>query len=97
MSGEPVNQWDEFAANEDDPEAMRRYKNSLCDTALAYYDQGADGLSTFNWNLSNLSSHGRFGQGAQKISVYIFPKLGDPQALREYRDQDWVLPEGFNW
>ena len=73
---------------------MHYYKNNLCDTALDWYGQGASGVSTFNWVLPD-GGVNRFGPGMQMISLYVFPKLGDPQALRAYRDADYVLPDWF--
>jgi hypothetical protein len=94
LEGEPKNSSGEFMAPEDNREAMRKYKNSMLDTALHYYDSGADGISTFNWNLPD-SQAARFGLGAQKIAVYICPKLSDRKALQAYREADYLLPGNF--
>ena len=93
-SDDPVNKWNEFFVSSDDPKAMRRYKNGLCDTALDHYAKGAHGVSTFNWNQPD-SQVFRFGVGAQMIGTYVYPLLGNPEALRAYRDADHVLPDWF--
>jgi len=84
----------------DDPVRMRRYKDDLCRHALQCYEEGADGISTFNWvpheqpGMMDVLEHRKvWGMGAKKIQMYIHPLLGDPAKVREYLEQEEVLPE----
>ena len=79
---------------EGDAEAMRRYRDAMCESALDYYGQGTDGMSTFNWH-GAVGPQGQFGIGAQKIAIYIHSKLGDPEALRRCLSEERAVPEGF--
>lgn len=89
--GEPANKAGQFVVREDDPEAMRDYKDAICNSALDCYEQGADGVSTFDWNLPDTC---RLGLGTQEVGIYLYPKLGDPEALRRCLAQETALPEG---
>ena len=81
------------------------YKDELCGQALKIYDDGADGISTFNWaahlrtaNMPNrvLDTDGAdglvLGATKDKILSYVYPLLRDPAAIRNYREQPWVVP-----
>jgi sialidase-1 len=86
----------------DDDTALAQYKHDLCTTALAMYEDGADGINTFNW-WSHLMDAGVAseqgitnwgGEGALAIQSYVYPILGEPQALRHYLAQPWAVPPG---
>ena len=75
-----------------DEQALALYKDDLCTAALRMYEDGADGISTFNWfsHLRNAkmpafaeSEYG--GAGADAVQTAIYPLLRDPAAIRRYR------------
>jgi len=72
---------------------LSRYKNELCRLALDLYDDGADGISTFNWYfhlfLAQMPNQWQayYGYGAAAdIQQHVLSILGDPDALRRYLD-----------
>jgi hypothetical protein len=84
-----------------DAQALALYKDELCSTALRMYEDGADGISTFNWysHLRNArlphrgaDTNGQSGAGMDAVQTYIYPLLKDPAAIRRYREQPWALP-----
>jgi hypothetical protein len=84
-----------------DEQALALYKDELCTTALRMYEDGADGISTFNWysHIRNsemphrgTDSDGQSGAGTDAVQTYIYPLLKDPAALRRYRDEPWAVP-----
>ncbi|MDA0660375.1 MAG: family 10 glycosylhydrolase [Planctomycetota bacterium] len=90
---------------EKEPMLVALYKDELCGQALKIYDDGADGISTFNWaahlrtaNMPNrvLDTDGAdglvLGATKDKILSYVYPLLRDPAAIRNYREQPWVVP-----
>ena len=88
-------------------ELLALYKDTLCSQALKIYDEGADGISTYNW-----APHHRNGHAANPIPdtdgpdqlilpadqdailTYLHPLLKSPDLIREYRDQPWAVPPG---
>ena len=74
---------------------LQRYKNELVGLALALYEAGADGISTFNWYFHLRAARVRhlwceyygYGPGGDSLQAHILSILGDPVALRAYRDQ----------
>ena len=82
-----------------DTERMGRYKNDLCSAALKMYEQGADGLSTFNWwphhqpgivkNPEYMGS--KLGCGGSKVLMKVLSVIGDRAALQNYANSDAVL------
>ena len=76
----------EWMVTEDDPASMREFLETSCQGALRLYEEGVDGVSTYNWRYQNLpwKEESRFGVGAQKISFFLYPYLGDPEALRAH-------------
>jgi hypothetical protein len=84
-----------------DQRPLALYKHDLCTTALKMYEDGADGISTFNWyshlrdgKIPHLwtDGEGASGSGAEAVQTYIYPLLRDPNALRQYLAQPWALP-----
>ena len=91
----PIPAWIEEGPIEvDDTERLLRYKNEFCDHALKCYEDGADGISTYNWTPHHQPGMVRrpmreeWGLGAKKVQMYLHRLLGDPEALRQYRLQD---------
>ncbi len=73
----------------------------LCTTALKMYEDGADGISMFNW-YSHLrdakvlylwtDGENAAGAAADAVQTYIYPLLKDPDKIRWYLAQPWALP-----
>ena len=83
----------------EDHERLLRYKNEFCRAALALYEDGADGISTFNWvphlqpgMVNNPFLRKAWGYGALKVQMIMAAKLGSPEAIREYLKQETALP-----
>ncbi len=85
----------------EDQRAQALYKYDLCTTALEMYNQGADGISTFNWYSYYRDAKvpylftdgdGSSGPGADAIQSYIYPLLGNPAGLRDYLARPWAFP-----
>lgn len=85
----------------DDPRALALYKYDLCTTALKMYEDGADGISTFNWyaHLRNAKvphfwtdGEGAAGAGAEAVQTYIYPLLRDREAVKRYLAEPWATP-----
>ncbi|MCP4641811.1 MAG: hypothetical protein GY851_15315 [bacterium] len=83
-----------------DDRALAQYKYDLCTTVLKMYEDGADGISTFNWwphlmnagvaNETGIKNRG--GEGALTVQSYVYPILGHPQQVRHYLAQPWGVP-----
>jgi hypothetical protein len=76
--------WEDITLEKKDVKPLAAYKDNLCSTALRMYEDGAAGISTFNW--------GGAGPGADLVARHIYPFLGDPAAIRRYRDEPWAVP-----
>lgn len=83
----------------EDQGALALFKDDLCTAALRLYEDGADGISTYNWyaHLRNARMPSYWpgdlpGAGADAVLTYIHPLLPDPQALRRYRSEPWPWP-----
>ena len=78
---------------------MRRHKDELCRVALTMYEQGADGIATFNWwphhqpdivtNPDYIGSN--LGYGGKKVLMKVLSVLGDLAALKDYANSEAVL------
>ena len=76
-------------------ERMMRYKNEFSDIALQMYADGADGISTFNWyfhlHLAKMPNQWQayygYGMGGAAIQKQVLSVLGDPEAIRRYRER----------
>jgi hypothetical protein len=84
-----------------DQRPLALYKHDLCATALKMYEDGADGISTFNWyshlrdaKIPHLwtDGEGASGSGAEAVQTYVYPLLRDPAAIRRYLAEPWALP-----
>lgn len=86
-------------------ELLALYKDDLCAHALRIYADGADGISLFNWgsHMRNANMPNRIPDGdgldglvkavdKEAIQTYLCPLLGDPAAIRHYREQLWPVP-----
>ncbi len=76
---------------EDEPK-LRRYKRDICELALRLYDDGADGISTFNWYFHlylarvphQWQTYYGYGAGGARLQQYVLSILHDPAAIRAY-------------
>ncbi len=84
-----------------DQRPLALYRYDLCRTALKMYEDGADGISTFNWfcHLRNAlapssltDGEASSGSGAEAVQTYVYPILGDPNAIRDYLGKPWAVP-----
>ena len=76
----------------DNHELLLRYKNEFCRLALQLYEDGADGISTYNWASTQqpgVVPHERGGvregPGARQVQWIMHSKIADPDALRQYQ------------
>ena len=82
-----------------DTDRMRRHKDDLCTTALKMYEQGADGLSTFNWKphhqpgmIANPEVLGAsLGYGGAKVLMKALSVIGDRATLAKYANSEKLL------
>ncbi len=83
----------------DNQEGLLRYKTELCQLALQLYEDGADGISTFNWmphhqpGMVANPMRQDWGLGAMWLQMHIHSLLADRDKLEEYLESDVVLPE----
>jgi len=75
-----------------DIRALALYKYDLCSAALQMVQDGADGISTYNWY--SFYEEPDCGNGAAAVQRYILPFLSNPAAIREYLQTPWALPPG---
>ena len=74
----------------DEKDKMQKYKDEFCRLALRLYDEGADGISTFNWYFHLAELGGklwedyRYGRGGLSIQKNILLKSSDPGELERY-------------
>ena len=94
---------------EDSEEARRCHRDEACLEALQCYDDGADGVSLFNWFPHLFPVPGRthrgWGREPEWPDTYrnsigfgwvlqaVTPRLHSPELLREYMAQDELFPE----
>jgi hypothetical protein len=79
---------------------LLRYKNEFTDLALQLYADGAHGISTYNWHFHLRKARAAhlwtepygYGIGGDSVQAHLLSILGDPRALREYRDDPEALP-----
>ncbi len=84
-----------------DSPRLLRYKKEICRAALKIYEEGADGISTFNWDFIHqpgivndpnfLGAH--FGLGGKKLLMHVASLLGNRTALENYHQSDQILPQ----
>ena len=83
-----------------DTEKLEKYKQGFCDIALRMYEDGADGISTFNWyfhlHLSQMPNQWQayygYGMGGSAVQKYVLSILGSPKAIQDYQKQAWFWP-----
>jgi hypothetical protein len=82
-----------------DAGALALFKDDLCTAALRLYEEGADGISTYNWyahlrhaRLPHAWAAAFPGAGADRLLAWVHPLLPDRQALRRYRAAPWPWP-----
>jgi hypothetical protein len=75
---------------EKDQPALSLYRYDLCSAALRMYDDGADGISAYNWVPYLDDPYG--GPGPAAVARYFFPFADDRAAIRNYLDQPWAIP-----
>ncbi len=97
----PLPAWadDEKNPLKDSPQTRRRHQEELIQAALKCYEDGADGISTFNWGTyfpqgtikqspANYSSnYGRSNVGYQKVLMAVHPALGSARLLRKFLNE----------
>ena len=84
----------------EDTKRLAKYKEGFCEIALKMYKDGADGISTFNWyfhlHLAKMPNQWQkyygYGMGGSAVQKYVLSILGDPVAIRRYREQAWFWP-----
>ena len=83
----------------DDRQGLLRYKKELCGLALQLYEDGADGISTFNWmphhqpGMVANPMRKEWGLGAIQLQMYIHSLLSDRAKLADYLNSDAALPQ----
>jgi len=90
----PLPAWAEDKANpvSDSLDARRRHRDEIVRAALQCYEEGADGISTFNWNRdvpdspagkrrSYSSEYGRGCAGYSRVLIQVHRKLSNRRAL----------------
>ena len=85
--------------DESDTKRLRRYKDEICRHALTLYEEGADGISTFNWYFHlylarcpvQWQSYYNYGFGGARLQSHFYSILGNPEAIRQYRDRTDIL------
>lgn len=83
-----------------DTEKLKKYKEGLCEIALQMYEDGADGISTFNWyfhlHLARMPKQWHayygYGMGGSALQKYFLSILGSPGPISDYRSQPWFWP-----
>ena len=87
----PIPKWiDEGPIAEADIAKCLRYRGELGAAALRAYEDGADGLSTFNWvphhqsGMVKYPMREKWGLGCIKEQMAILPHFRSAAALREY-------------
>ena len=77
----------------DNHERLLEYKDEFCRLALQCYEDGADGVSTYNWagtcqpGMVPYPERRRpgWGYGAKQVQWIMHSKIADPDALRQYQ------------
>ena len=96
----PVPAWLKEPMQLDDHERLLRYKNEFCETALQFYADNPDGLSTFNWHpsepgtLARSERVGGWGPGAMSVQTIMHTKLGDRASIQRYLEKKDPLESG---
>ncbi len=75
----------------EDEKALALYKYELCTTAMKMYEDGADGISTYNW-WTHLKKKGSSSEGSDEVQTYIYPLLGSKKEIEIYLKKPWAIP-----
>ena len=81
--------------NPDDTAKIKRYRDGFCDLALQLYEDGADGVSTFNWyfhlHLAQVPRQWQhyygYGMGGSSVQKRLLSIMSDPARIRQYRSE----------
>ena len=97
----PLPAWAEDRENPvtDSTEARRRHRDEIVAAALACYRDGADGISTFNWNRDDPDSplreghkyvkeYGRGCAGYSRVNIQVHRELTSTEALEALLNAD---------
>lgn len=82
-------------------DTLKEYKGGFCNLGLRCYDEGADGVSMYNWyfhlHLSRVprqwQAYYGYGMGGSAIQKHALSVLGSPAAIRDYQKQPWYWPK----
>ena len=86
-------------------ELMRKHRDELCEAALRCYEEGADGVSTYNWFGHGLYSpvarkygfptqHYRSSQAYMRTELFVHAFLGSPAHIRRCLAAEPVVVDG---
>jgi len=100
----PYSRWqaenpDETSIDLDRPDLMRRFRDDVVKAALKCYDEGADGVSSYNWvphhqpGMTARNIRSGWGLGSARLQMHIHTMLKDEARLRGYLASDEMLPE----
>ncbi len=84
-------------------DTLREYKEGLCHLGLRCYDEGADGISMYNWyfhlHLSRMprqwQAYYGYGMGGSPIQKYALSILGNRSSIQNYQQQKWFWPPDY--
>jgi len=79
----------------DDTEKLLRYKNEFCRLALNLYEDGADGVSTYNWyfhlRIAKVPylwcEYYGYGPGGDRVQARMLSILNDKDAIQRYLNE----------
>ena len=86
--------------NLEDELKLQRYKREICELVLRLYDDGADGISTFNWYFHlylarvphQWQTYYGYGAGGARLQQHVLSILRDPAAIRAYLHSPVLWP-----
>ncbi|MDA0657780.1 MAG: exo-alpha-sialidase [Planctomycetota bacterium] len=92
----PIEPWD--------TDKLKDYKEGLCGVGLRCYDEGADGVSMYNWyfhlHLSRMprqwQAYYGYGMGGSAIQKHALSVLGNPTKLRDYQKGPRYWPAEYD-
>ena len=87
------------ALEPEDTERLKKYKDGFCEIALKMYEDGADGISTYNWyfhlHLAKMPKQWQayygYGMGGSAVQKHMLSILGSPEEIKEYREKAWLF------
>jgi len=92
----PKPAWLKTPIEHDDRERLLQYKNEFCETALQFYADHPEGLSTYNWvpigGPGTVARPDRlrpeWGLGAKDVQMVMHRQLGDPASIQQYLEEE---------